>query len=732
MRLTFRRLLAYLDGVLEEQDVEVVGQKISESEFASRLIHRIRNAKSRMRLGAPRLTGTGMGLDPNTVAEYLDYTLDEQRVPDFEKVCFESDVHLAEVSASHEILTLVLAEPAQVERSIRERIYGLPEEARRRPPTPVDEPTRTGSPEAAAELAAATQEANAMREVSEYLDDRSEWRWRSGLLTVALSFLLVLVGLRAIGPFNGTHPLLGRMLARGPQTPTAKDFEDLDIAPTLRAEDVNQGDTVRDSEAPLLEAPALESVAPPVPTSSEPPYADSAAPPAPANVETEVPAPAAPGPVEPEPAGPEPSVPAPVEPMPVEPMPVEPVTPVEPGDTAEPTAPPLPPAPAETVTVEPPVAPAVEVGKHNSPKTVLARYDKASDLWMRVPEREVLHSGDLLRVPPVYRVQIAMPGGLQMTVIGPAELRMLAPVDGRPSLAIGRGKLLVESVATANVAGDFNLNGVQGTLVLKSTDALVAIHVDRVMSYGGDPATSRRLARLTTVSGEAQWTSAAGQATTLAAAHALTHVDDSAMAPVATTPPVWVEPKRDWQMGAIEDAEREFAMDRPVSLTLEELLSHRAADIQSIAAQALASFGDFRPVMQSFRDDNKDRFWSDEFDALRGALAYGEPATAALMAALNEEFGGDKAIVDRLYRLCIGFNNEQLMAGEAAKLVNDLSNDEMAVRVLAIENLRRITGKTRSYLPMKTPDRQQKEIGHWQKMLDDGEIKWAAQPDELR
>jgi hypothetical protein len=125
VRLTLRTLLAYLDDTLEPAQAKLIGQKVAESDTAQELIERIKQVTRTRRLTAPPATGPGGKIDPNTIAEYLDNAVTAEQSAEVEQICLASDVHLAEVAACHQILTLVLGEPPLVPPTAKQRMYGL-------------------------------------------------------------------------------------------------------------------------------------------------------------------------------------------------------------------------------------------------------------------------------------------------------------------------------------------------------------------------------------------------------------------------------------------------------------------------------------------------------------------------------------------------------------------------------------------------------------------------------
>ena len=126
MRLTLRTLLAYLDDILEEDDIQVLKAKIEESPRATQLIDRIRKSVDNGAIGALSSDAIGPLENANAMGEYLDSTLSAEQIAEIERLCMDSDVSLAEAAACHQILTVVLGQPAQVPDHLRQRIYDLP------------------------------------------------------------------------------------------------------------------------------------------------------------------------------------------------------------------------------------------------------------------------------------------------------------------------------------------------------------------------------------------------------------------------------------------------------------------------------------------------------------------------------------------------------------------------------------------------------------------------------
>lgn len=69
-----------------------------------------------------------------------------------------------------------------------------------------------------------------------------------------------------------------------------------------------------------------------------------------------------------------------------------------------------------------------------------------------------------------------------------------------------------------------------------------------------------------------------------------------------------------------------------------------------------------------------------------------------------------------------GYTKDDLLAGEAARLVDCLDRDNLDFRVLAFYNLRTITNVTFSYRPEATAANRQQAMRRWREQLKDGLI----------
>lgn len=316
MRLTLRTLLAYLDDVLDPVDKEELAKKIESSEFAEDLVHRTRDTVRRLRLSAPQVIGTGMGLDPNTVAEYLDNVMPPEQVGDFERICLESDVHLAEATACHHVLTMILGSPADVDPLARQRMYtivhdtGTGKQYRAEPAHVPQAATAAAAPAVPANrtpmpapVAPAPAQRQAM-EVPDYL--RAGPWWRSTIAVAGLS-AVVLAGIglliyTAAPSWLGIKPQNQQLAANtpstsapapadiaAPQLPTS-DTAAASLPPAVENSAASANPSLASPAQPMLPSmPAANgnasaAVVPAAPTNTNPPaegdrYATTGAPP---------------------------------------------------------------------------------------------------------------------------------------------------------------------------------------------------------------------------------------------------------------------------------------------------------------------------------------------------------------------------------------------------------------------------------------------------------------------
>jgi hypothetical protein len=221
VRLTLRTLLAYLDDTLEPAQAKLIGQKVAESDVARDLIERIKNVTRRRKLAAPPVAGPGSKLDPNTVGEYLDNALSEAQIGEVEDTALRSDVHLAEVAASHQILTLFLGQPAQVPPTARQRMVGLVKGPEARP----FRPGRSADTDPLAYHVELPDEGDeALLGVPSYLR-RNAWARRLAPVAAVLGLVaLLLVALWQLIPRSGSGVARNDGRTSGQVEPTASEL----------------------------------------------------------------------------------------------------------------------------------------------------------------------------------------------------------------------------------------------------------------------------------------------------------------------------------------------------------------------------------------------------------------------------------------------------------------------------------------------------------------------------
>jgi hypothetical protein len=676
VRLTLRTLIAWLDGLLPEADRAELDAKVAASPVAPRLLERIAEVTRRPELPAPRTDGRGLAEDANTAAEFLDNSLPGDRLEAFERVCLDSDIHLAEVADCHAILAALARDPAAVPMVSASDRTRLVEAVSQQLHHPREESTH----EEALALARAIQQATgnpAMTGPSGPAPGSRERRAPFGAWLSAIAAVLLLV-------------LLGGLLVRMLWQPAGKERQVAAVERPASGAAPARGDAVAAGGDAAQEPTEPVAAADPTPAAAEP-----AAPP-----EPEMPA-------EPElPA--EPSEPAapPVEPLlaTVVPAPVVPI-PVMEGDEPEQAL--VDPAPGEPASpaaaVEPRAIGVVAVGP------VLQRLDRdGATAWEPLAATAPLAEVEEL-IAPVHLYPLLERGGLSIRLSPGTQAALVGDRDGTPRLEVLFGRAVVLSDAADAQVG-ITAGGLSGRFLLGPKQPL-GVEVQLLRERGDDPAVvppGRRSRLVTTGGGRWRQTEADGGPPGLPLAGLAEDQPlpprgglewDSSAAGAARLLPPGPEPA--WMrataatdpVGRLAAAALTSGLEprRSAAESLRAMLASRRAEDRTAAAATLALLGDYEPVVSLLADASaanrlREGQWQElEAATVPTALARGANAAAALRQAFVAH--GPAGRGEELFLLARGFSDAELAAGGDAALLATLEDPELVFRRYAIRNL---------------------------------------------
>ncbi len=764
MRLTLRTLLAYMDDILDPADHEALGKKIESSDFASELIHRSRDTVRRLRLSAPDVleshtddTSKG-GFDANMVAEYLDNTMAPEKVADFERICLESDMHLAEVASCHHVLTMVLGEPVEVNEAVRKRIYALPDGLASGKQLRI-EPAHHDSRQQAAEVVEAqpsdTQQNKtspihqaAEAEIPDYLQAAARSKRRSRKWLVAAVLILGVAGYMAYWESvdqDLPSDLVGaaaEILVGGPV-----------ISEPVISEPV-ESPSAADSVASTEEEVDPNSQAAPFVPSSPAPEIPSANP---DNVTEETRTDVQEGlPVIDVPEG-EMLTPSPQEGDPTSENATEPLGTLKiPEPDALPTNPDLTESeqvldpqiratdraegdgetaniastsdgvrdaieteqPAETTT-EPAEKKPVRIGNYLGNDDVMLRFDTEQNAWVRVLPRSELHTGERLLALPKFRSPVVL-AGLNVSLSGGTQISL--PID---ATSLGEG---YQEGPLRNEKTDIAMEIVFGRVLFNaglSGNGLVLIIDDQIRRLRlGDSASLALEVRRKYVPGNhagevsapivATWYLTSGSLQKIGENEEQTieapamwqmadHVDKSPKS-IEELPP-WIdrEPVTASERLALTVLDDELPPGEPVEIRLLELNDPqqrgRRQEVRSLAAQCSVYVGEFEPFVKALSDGQQKAAWKAHIDTLRQAMVLSPDAANSIYDAFVTLRGETAA--DDLMQMVRGYNAqsigttpEEVRNGAMSQLIRWLDSDSLDYRVLAYHNLHEITGKS--------------------------------------
>jgi hypothetical protein len=376
----------------------------------------------------------------------------------------------------------------------------------------------------------------------------------------------------------------------------------------------------------------------------------------------------------------------------------------------------------------------VDVGRYTSDGQLFATLDRQDGLWYAKQPQEILTAGERMIVLPPYRPQVALPSAVTLTFAGEGALKMDEPGENAlPRATIDYGRFMASTPGRPGAQVELTLAGITGVVTLVDADSVLAVRVGRWVPPGTDPEAGEGLAvvELYNTNGRVTFQRPDQPKVDIPSRHV--HVYFGSEAPQTHGPflsPEWIDYK------SVKPIDRDAAVlleklvfnERPLNVTLQEIMKDRRVEVRALAARCLAALGEFEAVLRELADPNQYSFWQGEFEALRHALSRSPETAAKVRETINLARSAD---AKDIYRLLWGFSEEQLAAGAAGQLVKFLESDQMDIRVLAHVNLVAVTGVPGFYRPERSPAQMKTAIQNWRDRKDKGQIVYKLPPSPL-
>ncbi|MFG0262201.1 MAG: hypothetical protein ACF788_07410, partial [Novipirellula sp. JB048] len=352
---------------------------------------------------------------------------------------------------------------------------------------------------------------------------------------------------------------------------------------------------------------------------------------------------------------------------------------------------------------------------------------------VQIKQGAVVLDGQTVVCAPTYRVRLDTVDSMAVTLVGPAKVRWTAPPDEKPVFEVEFGRVLLEAIkpgaSISIVAADQALE-----LEFADVESLAAMTLTHFRAPGFDPLRQENhlhTLEIYAAQGQVGLQYDENQTELTKGQRWRQRGSEAASTSELEEAPEWIAPAAVNEQ-TLESSAREALLglmsdERPVEISLREATMFRRSEVGSLAAQTLLALGRsdvFFGGDGMFSKAEQRSYWSDQFTALQSQLNRSADAAADVLEAINRMDSGNAKI---LFQLLTGYSPKQLAEGGDEELVRQLDSPSMSVRVLALENLRKITGVTLSFRPEQdNAARRGQAIKKWEARQRKGDIRWPA------